>query len=130
MKKQLLMAAALTVLCPFAGTVQAQQSDSWMGDIHGTIGLRVWRTDWQSWFGGDRYVEAETETSLIPLLSLRYQEFLVSGSYLTSTDFTFSPTYKPERKEYDINFGYFLLPSLAATVGYKHMEYKDATSGY
>jgi|SRR5688572_21099845 len=128
MKKQLLMAAAFTVLCPLAGTAQAQQSDNWMDDVHGTVGLRLWRTEWQSWFTNDRYVKAETETAVIPLLSLRWREFLVSGSYMTSTDFTFDPTYAPERKEYDINVGYFILPSLAATVGYKRLEY--GTSDY
>jgi hypothetical protein len=58
------------------------------------------------------------------LASLRYKEFLVSGSYMTETDFRFDPTYAPKRKEYDINLGYFLLPSLAATVGYKHVNYE------
>ena len=60
MKKQLLIAAAFTVLCPLAGNVQAQTDATWldMGNLHGTIGLRLWRTEWQSWFTNDRYVKA------------------------------------------------------------------------
>jgi len=27
-----------------------RQADSFMGDVHGTIGLRLWRTEWTSWF--------------------------------------------------------------------------------
>jgi hypothetical protein len=129
MKKQLLIAAAFTVICPFAGNVQAQQSGL-MDDVHGTIGLRLWRTEWTSWFGSNQsYLAAGDETAVIPVASIRYKEFLVSGSYMAKTDFSFTPAYTPERKEYDINFGYFLLPSLAATVGYKHMHY-DSPDGY
>jgi len=125
-KKQILVAAAFTVLCPLAGNVQAQQADSFMGDVHGTIGLRLWRTEWTSWFGANQYITSDTETAVIPVASLRYKDFLVSGSYLVETDFNFpGEDYHPKRKEYDVNFGYFLLPSLAATVGYKHMQYAD-----
>lgn len=128
MKKQFLVAAALTALFPLAGN--AQQSGSWdMGDVHGTIGLRLWSTEWTSWFPVEKYVKAGTEVAFIPVVSARYKEFLVSGSYMTKTDFEFDPTYKPERKEYDVNFGYFILPGLAATVGYKHMHY-DSPDGY
>ena len=128
MKKPFLIAAALAFLCPLAGNAQAQ-SDGWMGDVHGTVGLRLWRTEWTSWFTDDRYLKADTELAVIPLVSLRYKEFLVSGSYMTSTDFKFSSDYTPERREYDINFGYFILPSLAATVGYKNVSY-DSPDGY
>ncbi len=126
MKKPLVIVAALAALSPLASNAQAQSTDStWMdmGDLHGTIGVRLWRTEWTSWFSDDRYIKADAETAVIPVVSLRYKQFLLSGSYMTKTDFTFDPTYIPERKEYDVNFGYFILPSLAATVGYKHMEY-------
>ena len=136
MRKHLAVAATLAILSPVAN---AQSPDSGSGmfdfkDLHGTVGVRFWRTDWSTWFGVTRpqYVNADLETTVTPVASVRYKDFLVSGSYLLRKDFKFPfPNYPPtERREYDLNVGYFLLPGLAASIGYKNVKYDTVDSSY
>ena len=106
-------------------------------DVHGTIGVRAWGVEWSTWFlvpgflGGAVYKEADRETAIIPVASLRYKDFLLAGSYMASKDYQFPVLNYPktERREYDINFGYFVAPSLAVTIGYKDVKY-DTTEGF
>jgi hypothetical protein len=117
---------------------QANPSDSSsfdMSEIHGTIGVRMWRVDWQSWFfpANPTYHNADLETAVIPVGSLRYKDFLVSGSYLLSKDFQFNPAPDyptTERREYDVNLGYFVVPGLAVSLGWKDVKYDTSDGGY
>ena len=129
MKKYLAVAATFAIFSPLAN---AQASDSGWSDVHGTIGVRAWRVDWTSWFGQDIYKHADLETTITPVASVRYKDFLVSGSYMLGRDFQFPFAGYPqtERKEYDVNLGYFLLPGLAATIGYKYVKYDVADNVY
>ena len=119
--------AVAALLSPLAST--AQTSDNFLPeDVRATVGVRLWTTDWSSWFGdGSRYLHAGIETTVIPVASVRYKNFLMSGSYLLQKDFQFPPESGSaiiDRKEYDVNVGYFLLPGLAVSLGYKAVEYE------
>jgi hypothetical protein len=117
-----------TVAALSSADAGAQASGGFLpDDVRATIGVRMWRTDWSSWFGdGSTYLHAGLQTSVIPVASIRYKDFLVSGSVLIKEKFVFPPesgSFPADRKEYDVNVGYFILPGLAATVGYKEVSY-------
>jgi len=132
MKKQLALfaLAAAAVLLPSAA--RAQLDPGWMDwkEVHTTVGVRFWHTEWTTWYDTNVYRPAPTENAIIPVASVRYKNFLLAGSYMVEHDFTFPDLATFSRKEYDVNFGYFLLPGLAVTVGYKHLEYSGGAAGY
>src|SRR6266550_2076660 len=132
MRIKLGIGAAAVMTLPFAAT--AQMPDFRMPDmkeVHATVGVRAWRTDWSTWFNVPNtafpnenditYPHAGLKTTVTPVVGVRYQDWLVSASYLLNRSFTFSGnnsnnTFK--RHEYDINVGYFFLPGLAVTAGW------------
>lgn len=66
-------------------------------------------------------------TTFIPSLGLRYGRWVASASYFTASEYTaFSPEqnrgFRFERREWDANFGYAVLPSLVVTIGYKEIK--------
>jgi hypothetical protein len=94
---------------------------------------------------------ADHEFTSIPVLSLRYKNFFVSGSYYAETTFSFPRTagsvidvaidqsgniidraatlvdLSAKRSEWDVALGYYLNPYLGVTVGYKNMN-QDVTT--
>jgi hypothetical protein len=97
-----------------------------------TIGLKAWGTEWTSWEpylnkGADvRIIEpvsSGTEVALIPQASVRYGDWLGSASYFVNKTYSLSGaidplsgntlTLSPTRKEFDVNGGYYIFPSLA-----------------
>jgi hypothetical protein len=128
MKTPALLLAAAAALLSLAADAQERFLPD---DIRATIGVRAWRSDWTSWFdpAHGSYIGAEGATVVTPVASLRYHDFLLSGSYTIEKDFTFrgfnpgEPSLAAPRKEYDVNVGYFILPSVAAVIGYKQIEY-------
>lgn len=97
-----------------------------------SVGVRAWYPQWST-FGyyvdpdtGENaaltVISANSELALIPMLSARYGNFMASVSGITSTDFTFSNTIEGVREEFDINVGYFVMPTVAVTAGYKKMQ--------
>jgi hypothetical protein len=114
-----------------------------------TIGLKAWGTEWTSWEpylnkGADvRIIEpvsSGTEVALIPQASVRYGDWLGSASYFVNKTYSLSGaidplsgntlTLSPTRKEFDVNGGYYIFPSLAVTLGYKHIEQDFGTASY
>jgi len=89
--------------------------------------------------------EGSRSTSVLPLVGVRYGKFIASGSYGRFTsDFNLlnSPVATPSgtlltsrsdhfvRKESDLTLGYFVLPQVALTLGYKHAkERRDSRTG-
>ncbi|KHD06405.1 hypothetical protein PN36_05060 [Candidatus Thiomargarita nelsonii] len=115
------------------------------------IGVKYWFNKWdlpiemqsdktQQIFSYD----SETESTLIPVLSFKYKNLFVSGSFFPKTDYSFGEqsfdfpgslfglydvekilvpiSISGERSEWDINLGYYLLPTLAVTAGYKRIK--------
>jgi hypothetical protein len=85
----------------------------------------------------------DRETVFIPQLSIRTGNFVVSGSAFGQKTYTFglntstesftSPTLREvsfERKEYDVNLGYFIAPNVALAVGYKDWRNESSVSDY
>lgn len=117
------------VLCS-AGIVQAQESD-----LSVSVGVKAWHTQWDT-FGyypdGDdvpkedqvlTQVPSESKLVLVPLLSVRYRDFVGSLSVYPATNHSAGT-----RKEFDVNLGYYVLPSVAITLGYKKLE--QSSSGF
>ncbi len=105
-----------------------------------TVGTKSWFNKWTSWDyyaptplsaveslpGASESFTSSNKSSIIPSLSLRYGDFLATGSVFLKSDYSFigssGAQFKGKRSEVDFHTGYFLLPTLAATVGYKDVR--------
>jgi hypothetical protein len=129
------------------GTVA--RSEAGADDLQFTVGAKTWANEWTSWepvgtgHNTIRVLEsiaADTHWAVIPQASLRYQNWLVSASYFANTDYSLGGSIEPStgqltalkaaRKEVDGNVGYYLLPSLALTLGYKQITQNFGTNSY
>jgi len=167
LKEKILMKRAIfmaTILLSSMGLVNITLADespdsifaplfkSHFGDDHfgATVGYKAWFNTWdlpidRPFDGQVIIVDSGTEISHIPIVSLRYKNFFVSGSYFTKTDYDFDKMYdeqgyyssdldsygnvmfieeniSAERSEWDITTGYYVNPNLAITFGYKNIE--------
>lgn len=136
MKKLLLfMAVALGLALP--ATAQAQESP-----FSVTLGVRAWYTQWDTFsyrpdgVPVDQQVivqsPAKSRFVLIPVLSMRYGDFVSTLSVFPSTtyDFVLEDEVDGKRKEFDINVGYYIAPGVALTLGYKQFEQSNAETGF
>ncbi|MEO8153895.1 MAG: hypothetical protein ABI605_12555 [Rhizobacter sp.] len=130
MKKRSLTALAL---CLAAGAAQAQESP-----LSVSVGVKAWNTQWTT-FGYDTnnanqpvitQVPARDKVVLVPLLSLRYRDFIASISGYRPTNYEFLDGSSNTRKELDLNVGYYVSPGVALTLGYKKVEQKASTDNY
>jgi hypothetical protein len=112
-----------------AGAASAQDSG-----INVSVGVRAWYAEWTtfSYFEQNGVDVALTQKSatnklvLVPVISVRYGDFLGSISALPSTQFSFVDGGGNKRRELDVNLGYTVAPGLTLTLGYK----KVAQDGY
>ena len=133
------------------------------------IGVKSWFNKWEFPIElpeAQQFIsyKSKTETTFIPVLSFKYKNLFVSGSFFPKKDYSFAaqsidlPVFTPsnqeepsiyyiddnqgllgisneasvkipipvslsgERSEWDINVGYYLLPTLAVTAGYKRIK--------
>jgi hypothetical protein len=117
-------------------------------DLQLTVGLKTWVYSWTTWglaqsqYNSASYetvtaLNSDTQASVIPQLLLRYGPWLVSTSYMTRTRFDLSASFPAyylgvglaggdklheDRQEFDANVGYYVIPGLAVTVGYKKLD--------
>lgn len=106
-------------------------------DLTVNVGLRLWNNNWTSWDvyppfgsgaipGASENFTSSSETALIPTISVRYKDFLVSGSHFVDRGFDFDGVsgnkFSSDRQETDFLIGYYVLPSLALTLGYKDVK--------
>ncbi len=122
MKRACIGALALAA----TGLVQAQDSD-----LAVTAGLRLWNAHWTT-FGYDTNADGNTvltqnethdQTIWLPTLGLRWRDFVGAISGFSSSGFQFIDGGDAgKRKEFDLNVGYRVLPTLTLTVGYKKVE--------
>ncbi len=110
------------------------------GGLTIAVGLKAWYADWTTWFveqdrdNVDFLTQEPAKAKLIsvPQLSVRYKDFVASVSTAVKSKHEFpSPvgTSRFERTELDVNFGYYVTPGLAATVGYKRFTQTGAITG-
>jgi opacity protein-like surface antigen len=141
MRIRSVIAATILGFAPIAGMADDFMPD--MKDVHFTAGVRVWRTDWSTWgnLTTNDYQHAELRYSVIPVVSVSYRNLFVSGSYQAPGTFKFKPNttlsgtspfsgFEFRRREYDLNFGYFIVPGLAVTAGWKNVRYEEPGSTY
>jgi hypothetical protein len=119
-------------------------------DFSASVGVKAWISQWtlplyhvrenQSDQELVQSYVSKTEIPIVPVISFRYKNFFVSGSYFPKTDYSFGEQFidlpvegsetkvlkelsgSAERSEWDINVGYYLLPSLVVTAGYKKIN--------
>lgn len=115
-------------------------------DFSASVGVKMWMNQWNlpDAIIGDNHQKfimsytSGTETTLIPVLSVRTKNWLVSGSYFTKTEYGFEKQsiglatssgntvlgimLKEKRTEWDINIGYYLHKYLLVTAGHKGIE--------
>ncbi len=145
LKKAIAIAITLPILGLGNAAIAADESSSAEAtggkDWNVSVGLKLWRNDWNlPLYTDSQAIEyhSNTELTIIPVLSARYNNWMVSGSYFSKTDYSFGfnqiafkdgSTYPDvsitaERTEFDINVGYSVLPSLVVTLGYKQIDRK------
>jgi hypothetical protein len=118
-----LIAAALSF--GGSGIAHAQSAPAFSA----TVGLKAWNTQWTTFgyevVGGDSVVTqvpAEDKLVWLPQVSLRYRDFLATISAYPSTTHDFVGGGSNTRKELDLNLGYYVLPTVAVTLGYKKLS--------
>ncbi len=100
-------------------------------------GLRLWQMDWTTFSyapsgGGEVLTQslARSQSVWIPIVSARYGNWLASVSGYGSTDFSFLSGERGSRSEFDLNVGWYPLPTLALTVGTKRVVQRGSSGSY
>ena len=106
------------------------------GGLSVSLGLKVWNAQWTT-FGYEPLAPAiltqddlGEKRVLLPSLGLRYGDFIASVSAFTNTSYRGTDGLLDKRREYDAHVGYFVLPGLALTVGYKKIEQIGSAGKY
>ena len=118
-----------------AGTAQAQDSG-----LSVSVGARAWYTEWTtfSYFVNPltgknaalTQVSASNKLVLVPIVSVRYGNFVGSLSVFPSTSFSLADGDSGTRNEYDANIGYTAIPGLTLTLGYKKVSQSGSAGVY
>lgn len=103
-----------------------------------SVGLRAWVNEWTSWDvypalaapgvslpGASENFTSGSRVALTPSLSVRYGKLLFSASHFVSKRYSFdgnTGAFTAKRKETDALAGYYVLPTLALTLGYKSVQ--------
>ncbi|MBI3157125.1 MAG: hypothetical protein HYZ20_17230 [Burkholderiales bacterium] len=104
-----------------------------------SVGARAWYTQWTtfSYLTDENdnnialtQVSADEKFVLVPLLSVRYGNFVGAMSLVPSTRFHFLDGGSGTRREFDLNLGYSVLPGLNVTLGYKKVSQRDGDVRY
>lgn len=118
-------------------------------DFYFTVGSKLWINSWFTFVpagpvsqtGANVQSFGDRAVAVLPSVSLKYKSFFVSGSYLTTPSYTFPSftdrfsldvgatggggasdiqfDYSAKRTEADVNLGFYVVPQLGFTVGYK-----------
>ena len=114
-------------------------------------GAKLWVNTWQTNLtGSGRNWNQITEgpvIGFIPSIALKHKQAFISGSFMVTPDYSFplqtnftntgvleKSTIKGTRQEIDMNVGYYIVPQVALTMGYKGITEKfkvtSSVSGY
>ncbi|MBK7049963.1 MAG: hypothetical protein KBF98_02675 [Rhodoferax sp.] len=115
-------------------------------DVSITVGAKLWNNKWTSWDyyppfglsptsslpGASENFSSGNQAALLPSLTVRVRNFLVTGSVFADKKYDFTGSngigFDAKRSETDLHVGYYVLPTLALTVGYKNVE-QDFNNG-
>lgn len=128
--------ACFALAAPFASAYAAD-------DLTVSLGLRFWDNKWTSWdyypagvyAGASENFTSSSKAAPIPSISVRYKDFLFSGSQFINSNYGFvgndGKTFGAKRTETDILAGYYVLPTLALTLGNKDIKQEfKASNGF
>lgn len=101
-----------------------------------SLGLRLWNNEWTSWdvypavpgslAGASENFTSSSRLVAIPIVSVRHGDWLISGSHFVNRSYDFTgnegQNFSAKRKETDVLAGYYVLPTLAVTLGYKEVK--------
>ncbi|WP_374438536.1 hypothetical protein [Inhella sp.] len=109
-----------------------------------TVGLRAWSNTWSTWDvypptvvgnatipGASENFSSQDKAALIPSVSLRHGDWLLSASRFVKTRYSFDGNAGPfssKREETDFHAGYYVLPTLAVSLGHKSVK-QEFTGG-
>jgi hypothetical protein len=111
-------------------------------ELQFTVGAKIWANEWTSWTPVQtssapidviQSISSNTHVAVIPQVNVFYGRWLAAASYFVGTDYSLGGDINPvvpgqlsaliaTRKEADANVGYYLLPGLALTLGYKQIQ--------
>jgi hypothetical protein len=135
MQKPCLAAVTLLVLGAAAPPALAQD-----GGITASAGLRAWYTSWTTFTYilnpndadealGLGQKTADPRLVVMPSLGLRWRDWSATVSALPSTTYDL-PGGTGSRQEYDITFGWSLMPGLIVNAGYKRVLQREGAVRY
>jgi len=124
--------ACFAIATPFASAYGAD-------DMTVSLGLRFWDNKWTSWDyyapavaggfvipGASENFTSSSKAVPIPSVSVRYKDFLFSGSQFVNSSYGFvgssGAPFNSKRTETDLLAGYYVLPTLALTLGNKEIK--------
>lgn len=124
----------------FGQTMADAFATDWSKDFSVSVGTKLWFNTWNTWNpevfatvdrqgnvidvnrGIGSYTSGDRLTP-IPVVSAKWKDLFVSGSYFTQTDYSFQGLAPATNYQWDVNLGYYVLPPyLALTVGYKDVH--------
>ena len=109
-----------------AGTGCALASESESKNLSVTVGLKLWVNEWQTWGG----YGVSRKTTANPSVTVKYKNLFVSAGVMPKSNYSVPyvdvfgnpQTTNVPRSEYDLSVGYYVLPQLAVTLGYKQTK--------
>lgn len=122
--------------------MEATESLGSIGDLNFFAGVRIWANEWDiitpqrelvldqanpgSILARDHFrsTTSDMEITPMPTVGVRYGKLLASLTYFMPTKYDGKSALKKdvERREIDVNIGYYILPSLVVSLGYKDVK--------
>ena len=131
------------ILVLMGGTTHAFAQES---NFKFTLGLKGWINDWETsnLFQGSILSTTGNKIAAIPSATVSYKNFFVTGGYFIKNSYGFPdsstvvnnggvPTtvtlhQTADRKEGDLNVGWYFIPQVAVTLGYKDVRLNKTKS--
>jgi len=118
---------------PAAEPPAAPASTGFWQDVRVSVATKLWFNEWTSWVGQDYADEnnrnftdfvsiSGRRAAVIPAISARWQDWLVSASSFAAARYSLSGsdlTARSARHETDVSIGHYVLPTVALSAGYK-----------
>jgi len=133
---------ALGAVAPMAAYADDDNSVQVGKDVFMSAGMKLWINTWQTNLTGNSgkswtQLTADPNVGYIPNLSLKYKKLLLATSFMATGDYKFpresfidaGPTTNAlditgSRQEFDLNVGYYVVPQVVLTMGYKGVTEK------
>jgi hypothetical protein len=116
-----------------APAVAAPEAPGFWQEVRVSVAAKLWVNEWTSWVD-QQYVDENNQkftdfvaisghrTAIIPAISARWRNWLVAASSFTAARYSLSGsdlTARSARHESDVSLGYYVLPTVALSAGYK-----------